>query len=82
MLIPEVNISIEVKENVDTNNILNNRIGLSSMAAVCLRKQLNQSLQSQLETIEDMVRQYKEQKYAEYEAFRERAQNEHKILFK
>ncbi|CAH4033513.1 unnamed protein product [Pieris brassicae] len=80
LLVPESNISIDIKENVDTNNILSNKTNLSSMAAVGLRKQLNKSLQNQLETIEDMVRQYKEQKYAEYEAYRERAQREHKIL--
>ncbi|KAL0883815.1 hypothetical protein ABMA27_015904 [Loxostege sticticalis] len=45
-----------------------------------LSKQLNQTLQSQLEAVEDSVRQFRDQKYAEFEAYRERAQRDHKIL--
>ncbi|CAK1551715.1 unnamed protein product [Leptosia nina] len=79
LLVPELNV--DMKENIDTNNqLLSNKSNLTSMAAIGLRKQLNQSLQSQLEVIEEMVRQYKEQKYAEYEAYRERAQRDHKVL--
>lgn len=83
LLVPEVTSDIDMKENVDTNNqLVSERNGCSPSLQVIgtLRKQLNQTLQSQLEAIEETVRQFKEQKYAEYEAYRARAQRDHKIL--
>ncbi|XP_038213193.1 uncharacterized protein LOC119833283 [Zerene cesonia] len=81
LLVPDLSNDADMKENIDTNNhVISTKNNLSSMAVIGLRKQLNQNLQSQLEAIEEAVRQYKEQKYAEYEAYRERAQRDHKIL--
>lgn len=83
LLVPEISNDIVMKENIDTNNQLVSDINgcsPSSQVIGSLRKQLNQTLQLQLESIEDAVRQFKEQKYAEYEAYRERAQRDHKIL--
>ncbi|XP_026491576.2 uncharacterized protein LOC113397449 [Vanessa tameamea] len=83
LLVPEITNDIEMKENVDTNNqLISDKNGCSPSIQVIgtLRKQLNQTLQSQLEAIEETVRQFRDQKYAEYEAYRERAQRDHKIL--
>lgn len=80
---PDLNNDIEMKENVDTSNQLifdKNGCSPSIQEIGTLRKQLNQTLQSQLEAIEETVRQFRDQKYAEYEAYRERAQRDHKIL--
>ncbi|CAH2091867.1 unnamed protein product [Euphydryas editha] len=83
LLVPEVTNDIEMKENVDINSqIIFDKNGCSPSIQLIgtLRKQLNQTLQSQLESIEETVRQFRDQKYAEYEAYRERAQRDHKIL--
>lgn len=83
VLVPDLNNDIEMKENVDTSNQLifdKNSCSPSIQEIGTLRKQLNQTLQSQLEAIEETVRQFRDQKYAEYEAYRERAQRDHKIL--
>ncbi|VVD03402.1 unnamed protein product [Leptidea sinapis] len=82
LLLPDVTNDVEMKENInDVNNqIIYEPNSLPSMAIIGLRKQLNQTLQKQIEMIEESVRQFKDQKYAEYDAFRERAQKDHKIL--
>lgn len=82
LLVPEVTNDIEMKENIDTNNfIVNNRRWPPSHQMIgTLSKQMNQTLQSELEALEETVRQFREQKYAEYEAYKERAQRDHKIL--
>lgn len=80
---PELSSDIEMKENMDTNNfILNNKKNwpLNNQVIGTLSKQLNQRLESQLEAIEDTVRQFREQKYSEFEAYKERAQRDHKTL--
>ncbi|XP_063374758.1 uncharacterized protein LOC134662459 [Cydia amplana] len=81
LLVPEVT-SLDMKENVDTNNIVNDKKGWqpAQQAIGTLSKQLTQTLQSQLEAIEDTVRQFRDQKYAEFEAYKDRAQRDHKIL--
>ncbi|XP_026765196.2 uncharacterized protein LOC113523420 [Galleria mellonella] len=82
LLVPEVTNDIDMKENIDTNNRMFNdsKVWPTQQMIGSLSKQLNQTLQSQLEAIEDSVRQFRDQKYAEYEAYRERAQRDHKIL--
>ncbi|XP_068627780.1 uncharacterized protein PRAS40 [Battus philenor] len=83
LLVPEVTNDIEMKENVDTNNVSikhNNIYPPTHQAIGTLSKQLSQTLQSQLEAVEETVRQFRDQKYAEFEAYRERAQRDHKIL--
>ncbi|KPI91227.1 hypothetical protein RR46_14731 [Papilio xuthus] len=82
MLVPEVTNDVEMKENVDTNNVIkqNNSFPPTLQAIGTLSKQLSQTLQSQLEAVEETVRQFRDQKYAEFEAYRERAQRDHKIL--
>lgn len=82
MLVPEVTNDVEMKENVDTNNVIkqNNVFPPTSQAIGTLSKQLSQMLQSQLESVVETVRQFRDQKYAEFEAYRERAQRDHKIL--
>ncbi|XP_032512151.2 uncharacterized protein LOC116766421 [Danaus plexippus] len=83
LLVPEVTNEVEMKENIDTNNqYYSERNGCSPSLQVigALKKQLNQTLESQLEAIEETVRQFKDQKYAEYEEYRVRAQRDHKIL--
>ncbi|KAJ8726925.1 hypothetical protein PYW08_015322 [Mythimna loreyi] len=83
LLVPEVTNDIEMKENVDTNNFINSdrNVWLPTQQVIgTLSKQLNQTLQSQLEAVEESVRQFRDQKYAEFEAYRERAQRDHKIL--
>ncbi|CAH0668994.1 unnamed protein product [Spodoptera exigua] len=83
LLVPEVTNDMEMKENVDTNNVINNdrNVWLPTQQVIgTLSKQLNQTLQSQLEAVEESVRQFRDQKYAEFEAYRERAQRDHKIL--
>lgn len=83
LLVPEVTNDIEMKENVDTNNFMHSdkNVWLPTQQVIgTLSKQLNQTLQSQLEAVEETVRQFRDQKYAEFEAYRERAQRDHKIL--
>lgn len=83
LLVPEVTNDIEMKENVDTNNLTYNdkNVWLPTQQVIGnLSKQLNQTLQSQLEAVEETVRQFRDQKYAEFEAYRERAHRDHKIL--
>ncbi|KAI5641969.1 hypothetical protein NE865_05968 [Phthorimaea operculella] len=82
ILVPEVTNDVEMKENVDTSNVIGEKRFLPAPQQVIgtLSKQLTQNLQSQLEAVEETVRQFREQKYAEYEAFRERAHRDHKIL--
>ncbi|KAH9646036.1 hypothetical protein HF086_017565 [Spodoptera exigua] len=83
LLVPEVTNDMEMKENVDTNNVINSdrNVWLPTQQVIgTLSKQLNQTLQSQLEAVEESVRQFRDQKYAEFEAYRERAQRDHKIL--
>ncbi|KAJ0179267.1 hypothetical protein K1T71_004979 [Dendrolimus kikuchii] len=83
LLVPEVTNSIDMKENIDTNNFLTREKRgwpQSQQVIGSLNKQLNQTLQSQLDAIEEMIRQFKDQKYAEFEAYKERAQRDHKIL--
>lgn len=83
LLVPEVTNDMEMKENVDTNNVINNdrNVWLPTQQVIgTLSKQLNQTLQSQLEAVEESVRQFRDQKYAEFEAYREKAQRDHKIL--
>lgn len=83
-MVPEVTNDIEMKENIDTNNFMVSDkkpwAPPTQQVIGSLSKQLNQTLQSQLEAIEDSVRQFRDQKYAEYEAYREKAQRDHKIL--
>ncbi|XP_061706092.1 uncharacterized protein LOC133517004 isoform X2 [Cydia pomonella] len=81
LLVPEVT-SLDMKENVDTNNIVSDKKGWqpAQQAIGTLSKQLTQTLQSQLEAIEETVRQFRDQKYAEFEAYKDRAQRDHKIL--
>ncbi|KAM3968218.1 uncharacterized protein ACR2FA_006755 isoform 2-T2 [Aphomia sociella] len=82
LLVPEVTNNIDMKENIDTNNRLfnDNKLWPTQQMIGSLNKQLNQTLQSKLEAVEDSVKQFTDQKYAEYEAYRERAQRDHKIL--
>lgn len=83
LLVPDVTNEIEMKENVDTNNLNHNDKNLwlpTQQLIGALNKQLNQTLQTQLEAIEETVQQFRDQKYAEYEAFRERAHRDHKML--
>lgn len=83
LLVPEVTNSIEMKENIDTNNFITreNRAWPQTQQVIgSLNKQLNLTLQSQLEAVEEMVRQFRDQKLAEFEAYKERAQRDHKIL--
>ncbi|XP_059060036.1 uncharacterized protein LOC131853219 isoform X2 [Achroia grisella] len=82
LLVPEVTNDIEMKENIDTNNRMfsDNKVLPTQNMIGSLNKQLNQTLESQLEAIEDSVRQFRDQKYAEYEAYKDRAQRDHKIL--
>lgn len=80
---PEVTNDVEMKENIDTNNVMvsdKKQWAPTQLVIGSLSKQLNQTLQSQLEAIEDSVRQFRDQKYAEYETFREKAHRDHKIL--
>lgn len=81
---PEVTNDIEMKENVDTNNLImtNDKKDWMPTHQVIgtLSKQLSQTLQSQLEAVEETVRQFRDQKYAEFEAYKERAHRDHKIL--
>lgn len=80
---PEATNDVEMKENIDTNNQLvidKNGCSPSLLMIGSLKKQLNQTLQSHLEAIEEAVSQFRDQKYAEYEAYRARAQRDHKIL--
>lgn len=80
LLVPEVT-NVDMKENVDTNNLVRDRNGWQPQQAIgTLSKQLSQTLQSQLQSIEETVRQFRDQKYAEFEAYKERAQRDHKIL--
>ncbi|XP_028156312.1 uncharacterized protein LOC114349917 [Ostrinia furnacalis] len=83
LLVPEITNDIEMKENIDTNNVmLSDKKAWAPIPPVVgsLSKQLNQTLQSQLEAVEESVRQFRDQKYAEFEAYKERAQRDHKIL--
>ncbi|XP_034825481.1 uncharacterized protein PRAS40 isoform X2 [Maniola hyperantus] len=83
LLVPEVTNDVEMKENVDTSNQLvidKNGCTQSLQMIGSLKKQLNQTLQSHLEAIEEAVSQFRDQKYAEYEVYRARAQKDHKIL--
>lgn len=83
LLIPEVSNDIVMKENIDTNKFFTREKRgwpLTYQVMGTLNEQLNQTLQSQLEAVEESVRQYRDQKYAEFEAFKERAQREHLIL--
>lgn len=80
---PEVTNDVDMKENVDTSNQLvidKNGCSPSLQMIGSLKKQLNQTLQSHLEAIEEAVSQFRDQKYAEYEVYRARAQKDHKIL--
>ncbi|XP_049865341.1 uncharacterized protein LOC126366293 [Pectinophora gossypiella] len=82
LLVPEVSRDIEMKENVDTSNLIfsDRKSWPPQQVLGTLSKQLNQTLQAQLEAMEESVRQFRDQKYAEFEAFRERAHRDHKIL--
>ncbi|CAH2268186.1 jg8193 [Pararge aegeria aegeria] len=83
LIVPEVNNDVEMKENVDTSNqLVIDKNGCSSSLQMIgsLKKQLNQTLQSHLEAIEEAVSQFRDQKYAEYEVYRAKAQRDHKIL--
>lgn len=82
LLVPEVTNDIEMKENIDTNNRIfsDKKYWPTQQVIGSLNKQLSQTLQSQLEAVEDSVRQFRDQKYAEFEAYREKAQRDHKIL--
>ncbi|KAG7305412.1 hypothetical protein JYU34_009481 [Plutella xylostella] len=83
LLVPEMNGDVEMKENIDTSNLLvsDKLIWPPAQQVIgMLSKQLSQTLQSQLEAIEETVRQFRDQKYAEFEAYREKAQRDHKIL--
>lgn len=77
---PEVTNDVEMKENVDTNNYIITDKAPTHQVVGTLSKHMNQTLQSQLEAVEETVRQFRDQKYAEFEAYRERAQRDHKIL--
>lgn len=84
LLVPEVTNDVEMKENVDTNNLIisndkKDRMPTHQVIGT-LSKQLSQTLQSQLEAVEETVRQFRDQKYAEFEAYKERAHRDHKIL--
>lgn len=83
LLVPEVTNDFEMKENVDTNNFRyhDNNVWLPTQQVIgTLSKQLHQTLASQIEAVEEAVTQFREQKYAEFEAYRERAHRDHKIL--
>lgn len=84
LLVPEVTNDVEMKENVDTNNLIisSDKKGWMPTHQVIgtLSKQLSLTLQSQLESVEETVRQFRDQKYAEFEAYKERAHRDHKIL--
>lgn len=72
-----------MKENIDTSNIGKpaKKLILPTQQAIgTLNKQLSQNLQAQLEAVEESIRKFRDQKYAEFEAYRERAHREHKIL--
>lgn len=83
LLVPEITHDIEMKENIDTNNVIfsEKRAWAPTQHVIgSLSKELSLSLQSQLEAVEDSVRQYRDEKYAEFEVYRARAQKDHKIL--
>ncbi|XP_041972685.1 uncharacterized protein LOC121728582 [Aricia agestis] len=83
LLVPEITNDVEMKENIDTNNYqFTDRNGTqpSTQLIGTLKKQLNQTLKTHLDEIEEAVNQFREQKLAEYEAYRERAHRDHKIL--
>ncbi|XP_013185573.2 uncharacterized protein LOC106131126 isoform X2 [Amyelois transitella] len=86
LLLPGVTSDVEMKENIDTNNRTISKMNVWSTQPLIgnlniqLRQTLESQLESKLEAVEDSVRQFKDQKYAEYEAFRERAHRDHKIL--
>ncbi|KAL4703397.1 hypothetical protein ACJJTC_011186 [Scirpophaga incertulas] len=83
LLVPEITHDIEMKENIDSNNFfLNDKKvwGPAQHVIGTLGKQLTKILQSRLEAVEDSVRQFRDQKYAEFEAYKDRAQRDHKIL--
>ncbi|XP_053600489.1 uncharacterized protein LOC128669598 [Plodia interpunctella] len=86
LLVPGVSSDVEMKENIDTNNRTINSKNMWSGQPVIgnlnmqLRRTLESQLESKLEAVEDSVRQFKDKKYAEYEAYRERAHRDHKIL--
>lgn len=82
LLVPEVSSDIEMKENVDTSNLIisEKKWPRTHQVIGTLSKHMSQTLQSQLEAVEETVRQFRDQKYAEFEAYRERAQRDHKIL--
>lgn len=84
ILIPEVSTDVEMKENIDTNNVIElteKKLLLPTRQAVgSLNKQLSQNLQTELEAMEEAVSQFRDQKYMEFEAYRERAHRDHKIL--
>lgn len=79
---PEVTGVYDMKENINSNNILaNNTSWPSAQQAIgSLNKQLRQTLQNKLEAVEESVRQFRDQKYAEFEAYKEKAQRDHNIL--
>lgn len=82
MLVPEVSSDVEMKENVDTSNLIisEKKWPPAHQVISTLSKHMNQKLQSQLEAMEEAVRQFRDQKYAEFEGYRERAHRDHKIL--
>ncbi|CAB3224985.1 unnamed protein product [Arctia plantaginis] len=83
LLVPEVTNEFAMKENVDINNFKYNEKNVwlpTQQVITTLSKQLQQTLASQLEAVEEVVTQFREQKYAEFEAYRERAHRDHKIL--
>lgn len=80
LIVPEIASDVDMKENIDTNNFNKNTLLPAQQAISSLNKQLSQKLQTELEAVEEIVRQFRDQKYAEFEAYREKAQREHKIL--
>lgn len=82
LLVPEVSTDVEMKENIDTSNMIISQKNWPPAQQVIstLSKHMNQTLQSQLEAVEENVRQFRDQMYAEYEAFREKAHRDHKII--
>ncbi|KOB79480.1 Lobe protein [Operophtera brumata] len=70
LLLPEVSSDIEMKENVDTSNLIisEKKWPRSHQVIGTLSKHMSQTLQSQLEAMEETVRQFRDQKYAEFEA--------------
>lgn len=81
LLVPEVTSDVDMKENIDTSNFISSDKKMFLPTAMgSLTKHLSQTLQSKLEAVEESVRQFRDQKYAEFEALRERAQRDHTIL--